>query len=50
MNNISEIALNIIFRKYVSESHGLKKFLWKDRRGDREEKNGKDESAKTSKC
>ena len=27
-----------------------KKFLWKDHRGDREEKNGEDESAKRSKC
>ena len=25
MNNISEILLNIIFRKYVSVSHGLKR-------------------------
>ena len=34
MNNISEILLNTIFRKYVSVSHGFielfKKYFWYD--------------------
>ena len=31
MNNISEILLNIIFRKYVSVSHGLKENVVKEK-------------------